>query len=152
MTSAPGVSCSSPKSRRSIPAISRSLLLALITHRHGYKAHSLLSISPLLPHRNTPPGCRFASPENNPSRRRSFGIPATPVSHCPPRFLSSLPRVSVRLLTSFGARVCITERARHFSGEPVALLPLRRPIPATPQLASTPRRLHPLRRVLVIVW
>ena len=145
-------SCSSPNSRKSIPAISLALLHPLIQLWHGYKAHPLLSISPLLPHRIAPPGCRFASPENNPSRRRSFGIPATPVSHCPPRFPSSLPRVSVRLLTSFGARVCITERARHFTGEPVPLLPLRRPIPARPRLASTPRRHHLPRLVSAIPW
>ena len=141
-----------PKSRNQIPLISHALLHPQIQLWHGYKAHRLLSISPLLPLHIAPPGCCFASPEINPSRRRSFGIPATLVSHCPPRFLSLLPRVSVHLLTSFGARVCITERARHFSDEPVPQLQVRRRIPATPRHASTPCLLHMLRLVLVIVW
>ena len=110
--------CSSPNSRSQIPLIPRDLLLPLIQQWHGYKALPLLSISPLLPLHIAPPGCRSSSPEFNPSRRSNLGIPVAPVSHCPSRFLSSIPRVSVPLLTHFGARACITERLRRFSDEP----------------------------------
>ena len=152
MTSAPGVSCSSPKPRKSIPLISRELLLALIPHRHGYKAHSFLSISPLLPHRITPPGRQFSSPEFSAAAAfpRQFRLlrwalaPLScsvcfPVSRC-----VSWPRH--RLLA------CTAGAAAFNSDEPEPQHRHRRPIPAELRRASTPCLHHLLRRVLVHVW
>ena len=128
-----------PKSRRLIPSISRELLLALIPHRHGYKAHSLPSISPLLPpsqYAARPPHC-FAGVLS--CRRVPSPIPRSPVSPCLPSLLGSLPRVALRLLTpSLLARVHCRAKST----------PLRRARAAASSSAShsgeTPTRLDPL--------